>query len=244
MKIKGADYEINLEVMPKPNSVIIEGFPGFGFVSTITCSYLIKHLNAEYIGNIFTKKFMPLATIHEDKLIQPVEIFYDKEHNIVIIQSSIGVEGIEYDIAEIILEFAKRIKASKIITIEGVASIRAVSSEKVYFYTTKKEFEKELLEQGLEKIKEGVIIGVTGALILKAVDFPLVGLFIEIHGDLPDNKASAEIIKVLDSYLKLKVDYKPLLKKAEEIEQKIKSLVEKIIKAKEEKKKLGVPYAG
>ncbi|MEM2478689.1 MAG: PAC2 family protein [Candidatus Pacearchaeota archaeon] len=243
MKIKGADYEINLTVMPKPNAVIIEGFPGLGFVSTITTSYLIEHLKAKCIGSLFTKKLAPLAAIHQQKLIQPIEIFYDEKNNIVIFQSAITVEKIEYDIAEIILEFAKKIKASKIITIEGVISTKP--TEKVYFYATNKEFEKKLLEQGLEKINEGIIVGVTGALLLKAEEFPLIGLFVEIHSELPDNRASAKIIEVLDKYLGLNVDYRPLLKKAEEIEKKIKGLIEKVLAARQEKeKKIAVPYTG
>jgi len=241
-KIKGEDYEINLEKMPKENSVIIEGFPGLGFVSTIVCDYLIKHLDAEYIGYIFTKKLLPFATIHQDKVVQPIQIFYDEKNNIVIINTYTSFEGIEYDIAEIILEFAKKIKARQIISIEGITSLEE-PSEKIYFFSTQKKEEKKLIEKGFEKIKEGVIIGVTGALLLRTENFPFLGLFVEVHGEMPDNRASALIIKALDSYLGLEVDYKPLLKKAEEIEEKIRSLIEKIIKAGEEKKKR-ISYTG
>jgi len=244
MKIKGADYEINLEKTPKANATIIEGFPGFGFISTIISNYLIRHLNAKCIGNIFMKKFAPLVAIHENKVIQPVEIFYDEKNNIVIIQATIGVEGVEYDIAEIIIEFAKKIKASEVITIEGVAPLRQVPTEKVFFFTTKKELEKKLLDKGLEKIREGVIIGVTGALLLKAESFPLVSLFAETHSELPDNKASARIIQVLDNYLGLNIDPKPLLKKAEEIESKIRDLMEKVIRTKQESEKKKIGYTG
>ncbi len=242
MKIKGENYEINLEKVPKENSIIIEGFPGLGFVSTIVCNYLIKHLNAEYIGYIFTKKLLPFATIHQNKIIQPIEIFYDKENNIIIINTYTSFEGIEYDIAEIIIEFAKKIKARQIITIEGIASLKE-PVEKVYFFTTEKKEEKKLIEKGFEKIEEAIIVGVTGALLLRVEDFPLLGFFVEVHGEMPDNRASALIIKALDSYLGLKVDYRPLLKKAEEIEEKIREIIEKIKKTREEKRKK-IPYAG
>jgi uncharacterized protein len=242
MKIKGKDYEINLDKVPRENSVIIEGFPGLGFVSTIVCNYLIKHLDAEYIGYIFTKKLLPFATIHQNKIVQPIEIFYDEKNNIVIVNTYTSFEGIEYDIAEIILEFAKKIKAKQIITIEGITTLQE-PTEKIYFFTTQKKEEKKLIEKGFEKIGEGIIVGVTGALLLRVEDFPLLGLFVEVHGEMPDNRASALIIKALDSYLGLNIDYRPLLKKAEEIEEKIRSLIEKIKKVGEEKKRR-ISYTG
>jgi len=244
LKIKGESFEIELKKVPKENSTIIEGFPGMGFVATIVCDYMIKHLNAEYIGSIFSKKFTPLTTIHQEKIIKPIEIFYDESNNIVLIQSNIGSEGIEYDIADIILEFAKRIKASQIITIEGVVAYGRPSEGGVYYFTSNPKFEEILNKKGIKKMREGIIVGVTGALLLRAEDFPLVGFFVEVHSEMPDNKASAEIIKALDTYLNLNIDYSPLLKKAEEIEKRIKTFLDRILSVKKEKEKRTIGYAG
>jgi len=39
---------MNFELSKKPkNPIILEGFPGFGLVGTISTEYLIEHLNAE-----------------------------------------------------------------------------------------------------------------------------------------------------------------------------------------------------
>ena len=62
-----------------------------------------------------------------------------------------------------------------------------------------------------------------------------------MHTKLPDSKAAAAIIKAIDSYLGLDVDYEPLLKKAEEFEGKIKGILAKSAQAnqlKEEKRRL------
>ncbi|MEM4648034.1 MAG: PAC2 family protein [Candidatus Pacearchaeota archaeon] len=241
MKIKGKDFEINLIKKPKENSIIIEGFPGLGFVSSIVTNYLIHHLPAKFIGYISTKKLAPLVTIHQTKIIYPIEIFYNEDYNIIIIQSSTLIEGVEYDIAEIILEFAKAIKAKEIITIEAVVSTKP--EEKIFFFTNNKKKEKILKEKGFEEIKEGIIVGVTGALLIESEKFPLIGLFVETNPEIIDNRASAKIIEALDKYIGLKIDYAPLLKKAEEIEEKIKNLIEKIIETKKEKEKR-ISYAG
>ena len=43
--------ELKLDKKPK-NPIIIEGFPGFGFVGTIATEFLIDHLNAKPILNL------------------------------------------------------------------------------------------------------------------------------------------------------------------------------------------------
>ena len=41
--------EIKLNRKPK-NPIIIEGFPGIGFIGSITTEFLVEHLKAEKIG--------------------------------------------------------------------------------------------------------------------------------------------------------------------------------------------------
>jgi len=51
-------------------------------------------------------------------------------------------------------------------------------------------------------------------------------------------------VKVLDKYLDLKVDYKPLLKQAEEVEDKIKSLLKNTKNVSDLKTKKDTSYLG
>ena len=74
---------------------------------------------------------------------------------------------------------------------------------------------------------EGIIVGVTGALLAKKLDSPLVALFAEAKSGLPDSKAAANIIRALDLYTGLKIDPKPLLKQAQLFEDKLKGILEK-----------------
>ena len=60
----------------KPRSpTIIEGFPGFGLVGTIAVEFLIKHLNAKPIGMVRSNELIPMAAIHESKVVEPIGIF-------------------------------------------------------------------------------------------------------------------------------------------------------------------------
>ena len=72
---------VELTETPK-NPIIIEGFPGFGFVSTIATEFLIKHLGAKKIGRINIPKTTPLAAIKNSEVLDPLEVYYDKKTNI------------------------------------------------------------------------------------------------------------------------------------------------------------------
>ena len=61
---------------------------------------------------------------------------------------------------------------------------------------------------------------------------------------MPDSKAASNIIKVLDDYLGLKVDYQPLLKQAEEFETKFKSILKQSSIAVKDRDKKQMSYLG
>ena len=96
----------------------------------------------------------------------------------------------------------------------------------------------------MEPLKEGIVVGVTGALLAKDFGVPVVALFAEAKSNLPDSKAAAEIIKAIDAYTGLKVDPKPLLKQAAVFEQKLKGILEKGQKAEETQQKKKLSYVG
>ena len=226
--------KVILKQNPK-NPVIIEGFPGFGLVGTISTEFLIKHLGAKKIGSIWSEKMIPFATVHESKIVDPIGIFYDKKNNLVIVHSMSPIKGLEWRIARVILDLAKKWNAKEIISIEAVGS-KDQNSVKSYFYTNKDDIRKKFEAVGVKPMKEGMIIGVTGALLLgdpKKVS----SLFVESHISIGDSKAAAQVIKILDDYLGLKVDYKPLLKTAQDFESTLKKLISQSKKVESNKEK-------
>jgi len=228
---------ITLSKKPK-NPIIIEGFPGFGLVGNISTEFLIDHLHAEQIGSIKMEESSPMIAIHEGKVIHPVGIFYDKENNILILHAIASTQGIEWKMAEIITQLAEDLQAREVICLEGVVGGDETDVRSFYF-SNQKSSEKKFESIKVEKLKEGVIVGVTGALLLEK-DLPISSIFVETHSAMPDSKAAAKIIEVLDKYLGLAVDYKPLLKQAEEFERKLKSIIaqKNTVADEQEKKRL------
>lgn len=234
---------MKIELTEKPkNPIIIEGFPGFGLVGTIATEFLIKHLNAKKIGKIWSEELLPIAAVHESKIIEPLGIFYDRKHNLVIIHALSAVRGLEWKISTSILELADTLKAKEIISLEAIGT-EEQNGMRAFYFTTQDNKKKLFESYGLQQLKEGMIMGVTGALLLKKTDI-VSAFFIESHVGLGDSKAAAKVIEILDKYLGLKVDFKPLLKAAEQFESKLKEIMEKGKKSAVQQKRKELSYLG
>lgn len=230
--IKRNSLEIVLYKKPK-SPIIIEGFPGLGLVSTITTEFLIKHLNAKSIGYMWSKKLIPIAAVHDAKIIQPLEVFYAEKENIVIVHALSDVRGLEWEISEALMDLYNMLKATQIITIEGIMSKGETSD--VYFYTNDLKQKKKMEDTKILPLKEGIIVGVTAGVVLKEKEMNVTGIFIETHSKLPDSMSAAKAVKVLDSYLGLSVDAKPLEQAAAQFEEKLKDLFAQAKKTQDHK---------
>ena len=106
--------EIKLKKKPK-NPVIIEGFPGFGLIGTIASEFLIEHLKTEQIGKIVFNEMPAMVAIHENKVVEPLGIFYNQKYNLVIVHAITASKGFEWEIAENIAKMAQELNAKEII---------------------------------------------------------------------------------------------------------------------------------
>jgi len=234
--------ELKLTKRPK-SPIIIHGFPGIGLVGAIASNYLIEHLNAEPIGNIESKKIMPLAAIHNSQIVEPLGIYYDKVHNLVLFRITTNLNGLEWYAAEMIAKLAKELNAKEIISLEGIAVQESIEEPNAYFFSQDAKKDKLFEKIGVKKIREGVILGATGALLLNP-DLPITCILSETHSNMPDSRAAAKIIEVLDAYLNLNVDPKPLVQKAEEMESKLKEIMSKSQQAVDLKERKDLDYFG
>lgn len=225
--------EIKLTSTPK-GPILIEGFPGLGLIGTITTEFLIKHLNAKPIGFMWSEELLPIAAVHESKIVQPLEIYFAEKENIVILHALSDVRGMEWRISQSVKDLCKMLNAKEVISIEGIMSREMTSNA---FFITSDPKKKKILEKlNILPLKEGIIIGVTAALMLKDSEVNTTGIFVETHTKMPDSKSAAKVIEVLDGYLNLKVDFKPLLQAAEDFEKKLKELLEQTKETLEHKK--------
>lgn len=238
--------DIRLKKKPK-NPTIIEGFPGFGLVGTIASEFLIEHLETEQIGKIVFNEMPAMVAIHESKVVEPLGIFYNEQYNIVIIHAITAPTGFEWELADVISKLAYDLSAKEIISLEGVGSGNSQApstTSKVFYYSGIMKNIKKFENIGLEALKEGIIVGVTGGLLLRSEKVPVSCVFAETPSKMPDSKAAASVIEALDKYLGLKVDTKPLLQQAENFESKVKGIISQSQKAQELSEKKKLSYVG
>ncbi len=235
--------EIKLWKKPK-NCTIIDGFPGFGLVGTIASEFLIEHLSTEQIGKILFDDMPAMVAIHESKVVEPLGIFYNQKYNMVILHAITTTTHFEWEMANIVNKLATDLKAKEIISLEGVGSGEEGEEGRVFYYSSNEKNARLLEKTGIKPLKEGIIIGVTGAILLRVEKIPLSCIFAETHSNLPDSKAAAKVIEALDKYLGMNIDYKPLLEQAEKFEEKLKNILQKSQEAQEVSDKKKLSYFG
>lgn len=235
--------EIKLWKKPK-NCTIIEGFPGFGLVGTIASEFLIEHLKTEQIGKILFNDMPAMVAIHESKVVEPLGIFYNEQYNIIILHAIIGANKAEWELADAIGKIANELKVKEVISLEGVGSAEDSENTRVFYYTNNEKNTKMFEKAGIQPLKEGIIIGVTGAVLLRVEKTPISCLFAETHSNLPDSKAAAKIVEALDKYIGMDIDYKPLLEQAQKFEEKLKTILQKSQEAQEISDKKKLSYFG
>lgn len=235
--------QIILKTRPK-SPTIIQGFPGIGMVGAIAAEFLVQHLETELIGKIIVDKTPPLVAVHEGRLIEPFSIYYNKKYNLLIIHSIVSTPGAEWSLADSVISLSDELEAKEIISLEGIGSSTEIDTSQVFYYTMSERLEKLFLKANVKQLKEGIIMGMTSALLVKAAKVPISCVFAETHTNLPDSKAAAEVIKVLDTILGLNIDYKPLLKIAAQFEEKFRGIMVQTEKAKDLQEKKQMSYVG
>jgi len=234
---------MKLILKKKPKNVtIVEGFPGFGLIGTIATEFLMEHLKTEKIGIVEMEEVPAMIAIHQNKVIEPISVHYNSQYNLVLVHAINIGKNMGWKVAEVIEELAKQLTAKQIISLEGVGSPNP-DANRVFFYSNKKVTPKKL-EGIASPLMEGIIVGVTGALLAKDLKTPILALFAEAKNNMPDSKAAAEIIKALDAYTGLNIDPKPLLKQAAMFEDKLKGILEKSQKADDMQDKKRLSYVG
>lgn len=226
----------------KDRPTIIEGFPGFGMIGSIVTEFLISHLQCEKLDTHYFDELPANVAIHQGKLIEPISIYYNEHYNLIIIHSLMTGPGVEWKAADFVLDLYNKVNAQELVCIEGVGSGEA-SQGRTFFYTTHNERAAYLQEKGLETLQEGIIMGVTSAVLLKG-KIPITCLFGEAQSSLPDNNAAATIIEALDKIFNLEVNPEPLRESAKVLEEKFKQILQQMQFATEEKDKKMLSYVG
>jgi len=219
------DVLIQAEQTPSPESTVIIGFPGNGLVGSIAVSYLIDVLEFEQIGYITSKLFPPVALMSNGVISVPVRI-YAKDKFIAILADIPIQPALCYEVAKTLVSWFTSISIKEIVVIAGI--ITNETENRIFATVTEKELLGTLPETCIP-LQIGNISGITGSILLEAKmkKIPGIGLLAETI-NVPDPRASASTISVLNTYFSLDMDVSDLLDQAESIESQMHSLAEDV----------------
>jgi hypothetical protein len=234
--------------------VLIEGLPGLGMVGRIATRYLVRQLKAEKFALLYSPHFPYYVIVNKKgntRLLRGEFHFWKNPEgsDLILFTGDSQAQTIEgqYEIAETILDFAKKHEVEAIITLGGYRK-EAGEIPKVVATATDPEILNRALEAGAAPSPPGnPIVGTAGLLVgmAKFKGIPALCLLGETRGYLPDPKAAKSILLVLQKMLKVDVDFSDLdreivksdkiLEKMRQIEARRETYAKKMRKSEEDK---------
>jgi uncharacterized protein len=211
-------------------ATVVNGFPSLGLVSTITANYLIGALNLDQIGALDSDAFPPVSMIYASKPKFPARIYADEKTKMVVFLSEFTpLPKVVRPIARTMLSWAKEHYCSRIVAPE-VLSVKGVGRElKVFGVGSTDSSREELKRHRIMPFVQGMVSGISGILLNEGrrADFDVVALLAQARPGMPDARAAAKIIEVIDRLVPtIKVDVEPLYEEAGRIEEYVRKLRE------------------
>jgi uncharacterized protein len=221
---------IKLKEFNLNNAVIVEGFPSVGLISPIVTNYLIGTLNLDQICALDSRDFPPISMIYAAKPKFPARIYGSEKLKLCVFLSEFSPSPkLARPLASTITSFASTNKCSLIISPEGIpASLEEIKKEKVVWGVGSTPGCRERLSQcQIPQLNRGIISGVSGVLLNEGrkQGFDVICLLIKAGPQLMDAMAAAKIVEAIDKLLpQIKIDVKPLYKRAKQIEEQLRKL--------------------
>ena len=199
--------------------VLIAGWPGMGSVGVGAINYLRRKLNATHFADVdMSEYFTPDSVVVEDGLAKLPDIpsnafYYIRELNLIIFESEAQISGAGgIKLMKQILDLADDLNVRSIYT--GAAFVMPISQKepvKVFGVANKDSLKSLFVPYGVEILDQGQISGLNGLLLgfaglrdIEAACF--LATMPQYAVNIPNPKASREILRVFENLLEIKID--------------------------------------
>lgn len=219
---------VEKEELVTKSPLAIEGFPDVGLVGAIASSYIAERLSLTQVAHIESRYFPPVMVLHQGIITEPVRIF--GKEDLLIITSEVAIPPLAvYPLVEALAEWLQKKGVRLLISISGYPeqSRMEIETPSVFGIASTSQAAQLLKENGIDVMEEGFIAGIY-ALLMKEVNkrgVPSVALLAQSFLQYPDPGAAASVILALNKVLKLNIDVKPLVEKADEIRVRTRDLM-------------------
>jgi uncharacterized protein len=214
------------------DAVVLEGSPELGLIGNILGWLLVEELKMKQIGYIDSKEFPPLAVLYKGIAIHPFRI-YSTDGIVLFLSDFIIPPTVSYDMSNAIVDWMERNNSKELITFNSMVVME--KSNSVAAAANSEDALKRLGDLDLPILPFGNVNGLSGSLLTRTAtkDIPASCLFAEVLNQYPDPRAAASLVNVLNKMLNIEVNAEPLLKEANEIEDRLKELANRVQKEPE-----------
>jgi uncharacterized protein len=225
-----------------PDGVVLVSFPSAGLAAIVAAHFIVQSLKLPRIGTFDSPDLPPLAVIQGGQVQPPIRVYGRSELAIVVSEFPVPPDQAAA-IAETLLAGAATRHASLLLSLEGVVPHPAPepedgADESMWAITsgTDAPLVGRLEKAGARTLTDGVIGGVSGALLIAGMRAPVPTATLLVSAKAtegyPDHRAGAALIETLDRLLPvLKLDTGPLRSQAEMIERALRAAMKSRSKA-------------
>jgi uncharacterized protein len=212
------------------DAVVLEGSPELGLIGNILGWLLVEELKMKQIGYIDSKDFPPLAVLYKGIALHPFRI-YSTDGIVLFLSDFIIPPTVSYDMSNAIVDWMEKNNSKELITFNSMVVME--KSDSVAAAANSKDSLKRLGDLDLPILPFGNVNGLSGSLLTRTAtrDIPASCLFAEVLNQYPDPRAAASLVNVLNKMLNIEVNAEPLLKEADEIEDRLKELANRVQKS-------------
>jgi uncharacterized protein len=206
---------------------LIEGFPDLGLAGTIGARYFVEKLKFEEIGFIDSKFILPITRISNGMPVHPMRIYVNKQNKLVVLISEQIIDNKSgYFMAKELTEWIIKKGIKRVITTSGV---KMTEGKNVYAFASDDRAKKIIKENKIELINDGVTSGVTALLMLYLKDNGIESICILGNArNNADYDSAIEVVKVISSITKTKIDVAPLVEQAKKMQAMLASQLKEL----------------
>lgn len=218
-----------------PGSLVISSFPSAGLAATVAAHYMVQSLRLPRTAIITSEEIPPVAIIQGGE-VNPAVRVYGRTGLAVVVSEFPPTSEAARGLATTILDGAERRKARAVVALEGVmphpagAEDEDLGEEGIWAVTSRPDprLREELVHAGARTLDNGVLGGVSGALLVEGLlrELPVAVLLVSARATegFPDHRAGASLIETLVRFLpELAIDTTPLRSEAEVIEKALRA---------------------
>lgn len=214
----------------------IVAFPGRGLAATLAAAYLAEALKMQAVGRLDGSALPSVAIVEAGEVVHPVRLLLAparkgaKAAPVVLVLSELPLDDEAVrPVAAAILEWCKAKGIQTIVSSESVALEEQddpFEAIQLWGVSNRPALNKRLAKAKLPVAKEGVVAGVTGALLDQGLDSGLdvVALVAVGQGMEPDVRTASTLVGFLARFLGLPVKMDKLKREADRFERHLRDI--------------------